>query len=376
MSKCTISIDLDQDSVRLPAGGVVRGVVTVEVNADCKCKALSVTLFWQTHGRGNRTQDTVETVELFGGAWKAGERASYPFELPLPDGPVSYHGHYFNVDWYLQARADIPWAIDPKYDKDILLVPGPSMDPARYPTRFNRVPGVAARRNQGKFGISFGALIFSLPFLGVGLFVLLLGLVSWGGGGDGLLMVLFGLGFFVAGLVIFYSAIRNKLASMKLGKIRIDWPEGFLSPGDTAPLVVDFKPVEGFNGLSARLVCRETVVSGSGTNKRTYYGNVFDQPIPLALSTVSANQRRAEGVIELSKRAPPSFYARSNELSWYIALHFDVARWPDWTRELYLDVRPRRAAAALDAPAAERDGLADAAQEAFVEAGIEDTEAW
>lgn len=55
----------------------------------------------------------------------------------------------------------------------------------------------------------------------------------------------------------------------------------------------------------------------------------------------------------IPKDSPASFYADDNELSWLIAVHIDVARWPDWTRELYLDVRPNGVGVTPDQPQSE-----------------------
>ncbi|MCP4500914.1 MAG: hypothetical protein GY822_13215 [Deltaproteobacteria bacterium] len=32
----------------------------------------------------------------------------------MRNGPLTYRGELLNVDWFLKARADIPWALDPK----------------------------------------------------------------------------------------------------------------------------------------------------------------------------------------------------------------------------------------------------------------------
>ena len=108
MSKCDLRIELDGGRTYHP-GDTVRGEVVVEVNARCECESLTLTREWRTHGRGNRDTGGEESTVIYRGTWYPGETHRYPFETTLPaDGPLSYRGHYRNVDWYLSARADVP----------------------------------------------------------------------------------------------------------------------------------------------------------------------------------------------------------------------------------------------------------------------------
>lgn len=374
MSKCDISIELNDPAARYPAGGSLRGVVTVSVNAACKCNALTLALGWHTHGQGNRAGESVAAVELFRGHWEAGRRVSYPFEIPLPAGPLSYHGHFLNVDWFLQARADIPWAIDPKVERDILLVAGASPEPASSPP----VDAELLRLRQQHNGlISWGLFLFSLPISATGCFLAYRAVVD-GSVLTGIVLLVMGAAFVLVGLMMAFVGLRNRLAALRLGQVELDWPEGPLYPGDMVSLRLRLNAVEGLNAFKATLFCREAVVSGSGTNTTTHRHNIVSLPIELARTAESPTGLCVvEGGLALPQDAPPSFYAPDNELSWMVELHIDVARWPDWMRRLYLDVRPPRALAAIQAPAAERDEFAAVGRpEAFVEAGIDDTNAW
>src|SRR4051812_37999520 len=113
MSTCELRIDLDRPDPVYSPGEPIRGRVEVRAEADCRCRRLTLTREWRTHGRGNRAAGGRLELGLFEGAWRPGEVAVYPFELDAPSGPFTYHGHYLNVDWYLRARADVPSAPDP-----------------------------------------------------------------------------------------------------------------------------------------------------------------------------------------------------------------------------------------------------------------------
>ncbi len=124
MSKCKLSIRLeDQGRVHLP-GDALRGELVVEVNGPCDCRALSLWVGWRTHGKGNRVEGRVEDLSLLLEELMRGVSHRHPFEFRLPAGPVTYHGKLLNVDWHVGARADIPWAIDPKAEADFVLGTG------------------------------------------------------------------------------------------------------------------------------------------------------------------------------------------------------------------------------------------------------------
>src|SRR5690554_6767376 len=176
MAKCAINIELESSSARYTPGQVIRGVVTVAVDSDVKCNGLSVDLVWRTHGRGNRCSQIATGLILFEGQWTAGQEISYPFELTLPNGPMSYHGHYLNVDWYVLARADIPWAIDPKAEQEILLEPGAQFEPMTYIGVVDGADDISDKRQANNGVPSKFVILFSLPFMFAGLGVLAFGL--------------------------------------------------------------------------------------------------------------------------------------------------------------------------------------------------------
>lgn len=373
MSKCNIFIKPDSPTDRYVSGDVIRGVVTVMPNATCKCNELNIELGWRTHGRGNRSGESPVGRVLFRGEWNARLEVSYPFELTVPDGPHSYHGHYLNVDWFLRARADIPWAIDPKCEQDLLLERGPMTDPKTYVNGAVGVDRISLKRAHNHSLISRITLLVWSPFIGIGLLTLAYAIFI-GGIQNMVLLMAFGGIFAAVGLAIAYRRISNKLASMKLGEIRLDWPEQILSPGDSAPLTIHMNAAKEINDVSATLICREVVVSGSGTNTKTYREDVFSAPIELQRTTAKQTRMTVEGAFRLPEDASPSFYAEDNELSWLIALHIDVAKWPDWKRELYLDVRPGHHTE-MSAQPPPIDSIAPKS-DAHATNGIGNTEAW
>ena len=162
-------LDASHGSRSYVGGEVVRGEVVVRVEKETTCKSLMIEVGWSTHGRGNRASDDVFEENLFIGSWQPGEYR-YPFEATLPHGPYTYHGHYLNVDWYAEARADVPWAFDPKDEVDFELIPSDDPLPATHPS-LDVDPTVGFDMTAGLgFAIGAGAFAFAGIFAVIGYF--------------------------------------------------------------------------------------------------------------------------------------------------------------------------------------------------------------
>jgi hypothetical protein len=334
MSKCDLSIRLeDPDLVRRP-GDVLKGEVTVEVIEACTCRELALTCGWRTHGKGNRAEGVKEKAVLFQGEWPPGMPQRYPFEFKVPRGPATYHGKLLNVDWVLRARADIPWAIDPKAEADFLVAAeeegeydyGPTYKP---PAELY----VAADK-----GLGCKLTVFGL-FAAIGAAVLL---AFWS---QGCFPVVFGSIFLVAGLGAILGALWRGIAQKKLGVPEVRIGASTARPGDMVPVSVKIRPRAPvrLEGVTAELRGTEVVVSGSGTN-RTTHRHVFHQ----AKETLDPGGRELPpgeeltigGVVQVPGQAPPTFSASDNDLRWVVEVHIGIAGWPDWKREYPVSIRP------------------------------------
>ncbi len=367
MSKCTISVEIDEPDRQYAPGDTVSGEVTVMVNSDCRCNALKVELCWQTHGRGNYAS-AVSALDIpFQGEWVFDSEHRYPFEFTVPNGPYSYHGHLLNVDWYVRVSADIPWAIDPRSMADFLVGPGELTDADSYINSDDLHQGIDQKRARDQ--ASTGCMLFfALPFTAAGL---IFAFIAMQGDTDvpASVGVSFGLVFTAIGLGMTYAAVRNRLAKVKLGKVDVEFPrEEMVHPGQEIPFKVsiDASARDKLNEVTATLICRERVVSGSGTNKTTHTEDIYSVSKDLTVAAdASGGPRMAmETTFRLPDDAPPSFYADDNELLWLVALHVDVATWPDFKKDYYLEVRP---AAPKDDEANQSDGKTD---EPALESGV------
>jgi len=326
MSKCKVVISTQKTHYKL--GDTVKGQVSVEVDKECKCDALVLKKLWSTHGKGNRSSGGSEELKLFQGVWQPGTY-TYAFSFVLDEGPYSYHGHYINIDWYLNARADIPWAIDAKDELEIIL----EKDEA------NPVENVSGYQlhESGENPVSIHniGLLKYLPLLFVVVGVLLMVFEE---------MPIFGAIFAVAGSVAFFKIIQSSIAERKLGDVECLVDVANLSAGDRVNFTISFTPKTNIkiNSAHVKLLGQEVAVSGSGTNTTTHTYTFHDDKIPiLAQNSFSSGiPVRDKHILRIPDNAAPSFIVPDNKIIWTVVIEIDIPRWPDWINSLSIRVKP------------------------------------
>ncbi len=342
MSKCDIWIELDgaADRVYTP-GDLLTGTAHVRAHQDFECKALLVGCLWKTHGRGTNRQGTPQEHRLFAGSWTEGSDYSYPFELVVPNGPNTYHGHLLNIDWYARARVDVAWAIDPSAEADFLLGPGPKSDPATYINNDSRATTVARVTNEDTTGCAGCMLGMSiLIFAGGSVMLFSRGIVAQRG------PYLYGLVGVIVGIIALSAivvAVRKWVSRRILGTVELFMPAEPVLVGARIPVEVHLSAHarEKINAATATLICMEDVSYGSGTNRSNESRTLFRQEFPLTEQTDKGGDLMVlGGAAELPVDAPPSVKVTDNELFWRVDVYVDVANCPDWHRQCFLDVRP------------------------------------
>jgi hypothetical protein len=350
MSKCDLEIQLDKADRTYQAGESIRGRVTVRADAAVRCKGLTVALQWSTHGRGNRDSGPESKVQLFEGEWDAGAQHAYGFELIAPSGPVSYHGSLLNVDHYLTARVDLPWAIDPKAVIDVLIVPKPGA--AQYDFGPSYKPPAAELQTEGKAMVLGSVLLagcFGLPGLAIMAGGVAFG-ISWirgtatQGAFPAIFMFLFGAVFALVGFGIAFILQKRRVAQRRLGNPLVNLSPQVARPGDRVSAQVTLQPRTNvkLTGAKAILRCKERAVSGSGTNRTTHNHQVHESEVGLnAPPQLEAGQPASFSVsLEIPRDAPATFAASDNDVKWVVALHVGIDGWPDWERDYPITVRP------------------------------------
>jgi len=347
MSRCDLEVVLDKTDATYRPGERVKGEVRVTVNDRCDCKKLTLTRQWRTHGRGNTAKGEKEEVQIFSGPWMPGATLRYLFDVEVPRGPVSYHGHHLNVDWYLKARADIPWAIDPKAETEFLLVPGedgrdmdlgPEFDPEK-PGGAEATAG--AKKVMGIVGGIFflGGLVLAALYV-LGLFDLRpFGLPTPPFG-----LAIFGLFAAIAGGLIGFHGLRNVMAERTLGRVRVDCSPRDLRAGQTVRCSIQFMPRKSaqLERVTAKLEGQEMVVSGSGTNRTTHRHTIHEEEVLLSAGRpiMRGGMVAIDGSLTIPEDAPATFMADDNNLTWSVELHVDIPGSPDYKEQFSLIVRP------------------------------------
>ena len=319
MSKCDVEIEFDRSSRTFVPGEAVSGKVHVTANKDVASNGVKVEVLWRTHGRGNRAGETLDTISISGEQLPAGHRRSYTFSFKAPDGPLTYHGRYLNVDQYIRARVDIPWAFDPKAEVEYILLGNPAGE-----SHFSD-PGITCTGSSYK--ASWSGLLFFVVIATIVTFAAYpLGALSW-------LLVVSRL----------FKMLRDFLVSRKVGATSFHLDKSHASPGQTVKMTLECSPSGPMqlNTIAATLKAREIVISGSETNRSTHTHTVHDEQFIICEGAqLNLGPQTLEGSITIPETEAWTFQASSNVLKWTLTVRVDISGWPDWVGDTEITVVP------------------------------------
>lgn len=327
MSKCDIHIVFDQPERKFRSGESVTGKVIVGVNKDVKCRGIVISGYWKTHGRGNRDQGEYDQKNVFSGDMRAGESYEFPFEITAPHSPLTYRGKLINIDHYVRARVDIPWAFDPKQEDEFILLPSPKVQAPTQPYSAEHASSKPSTKIAGYVVFAIIIAIVFLVFLPRGGFVLLMLPVA----------------FVILALVAFFG-LRKTMAERRLGKVDLSLENAIVAPGQSIPITLSFTPRKrgSIRGVTAGLTGKERAVSGSGTDKTTHRHTIHEHKVTLDGPTEFAANKRVEfsGVVQIPDTNAYSFDVGENEVAWTLDLRIDIPLWPDWVDSTKLQLVP------------------------------------
>lgn len=325
MSKCELRISLDQPDASYQIGDTVHCTVHVSVSDSVECKGLTLNRFWRTHGRGNRVSGNSEKIVLFKGRWAPGEY-QYKHSFEIRNGPLTYHGKIVNVDWYLKAQADIPWAFDPKAETEFLVKRRPH---AEGPDIFEDHEIETQDTSHSARANSKWLAAIPLLLLGIG------GSMLYSGYNESDIQSLFIGGMMSAfGLFVAFKFFRNTLAERKVSNVRVSVQPKQLRPDSHCKINLGFTARDNLNlnQISATLLGTEIAVSGSGTKRTTHRHEFYNRPHTLHRGSTITVGRRVSCQLDLAipADAAASFSERDNRVEWKVELTIDIASWPDW----------------------------------------------
>lgn len=340
-NQCDFEFEFSNNNQIFEAGSSVQGLLTIIPKTNLRCNALKLGLRWRTHGKGNRAEGEFHdvTFDFYETELTQGQRYEVPFSFVAPSGPLTYHGHNLNIDWYLQAIVDAPLLpnfLDPLGETEILILPslnsgihlGPSYTPPR--------------ENSSLMGINWFSLVFGVIFTLVGAGVSLVFFTSIAF--PSLFFGIIPLIFVGIGLAFIFSSLRNYLAASALSDIDMSFNKRMLTPDEELICTLRFAPRKAFeiDEVLMTLEAKEIVTRGSGSNRKTFTHTVFKQAeSPLKSQAVNAGES-----IEVSTSflIPPdatyTFVANDNALKWTLTAKIDKQGPLDWKQVFQIDVIP------------------------------------
>lgn len=325
MSWCTLTLSLNDGGRALRAGEVIEGEVAVEVSRGGRCDGLRVELLVRAIGKGNTSERVLETTPLFVGDWAPGT-LRYPFQMTLPPAPPPMEGGLMAVTHVLRAVADVPWAIDPKDEQPLTLIPSPE-----WRSKAAEMSPFATHKGGRKVGKIWapGMIIFFILFFMCAPFAVLL---------------------VPLGLLLFFPGPRNTIAAWRTPTPAVTVPRR-LVPGQAIPVLIEIdKLAAPLKAVSATLICVERAISGSGKHQRTTEHTLYEEPLVL---TATDKQTRYEGQAKMPELPLWSFEGGSYTVSWMLVVHLECSAWPDWITAWPLSLDPGEAPA-LAAPTPRR----------------------
>ncbi len=347
MSVCDLSIELEEPRAVFYAGQPIKGKVVVQVLKDCRCKALTLVLGWRTQGKGNEAHGggPRPTKTILGqGEWKAGQRLEFFFSIIAPPGPVSYRGHYINIGWFIQARADVPWAIDPKAVVPMVLLASPGQQ-SHYLGPFFAAEQLQSSRStvRGKSLITSGVVLTILGVLSVAWALWASRMPHSAHVGPAVYAVPGAM--LLLGLILFFVGFTQRHFDKRLGPPSVTLLPNPAAPGGPLTIQVLLRPDREITllGAKATITGKETASSGSGSTRKTY-SHIFHQQT-FALNDAKGKVARKEERLltwqfVLPAESPPTFSASDNRVEWSVQVSVEIHRWPDWSGKKVLVVTP------------------------------------
>lgn len=354
--RISVHYEFDKGEAIYEVGDTISGTAIVTANQETVCNKIVIQMRWQTHGRGNRDAGKwmKENIQVSHNKLSPNESQRIPFSFQLPEGPLTYRGGYLNVDWYLKTIVDARGPFDPSYEEEVIVLPK-----ALETAYINHYGGVSNQQTSSKqINNSQRDLIIALAMLSGAIMtiaiIFVMGLPPFFG--------IFGLITLGISSMFFYKSIRNSISTQKLGPVKMELSQLDLLPDEEFTCRLSFNPVQdvSVNRISFHLQGDEKVISGSGSNKKTYTNYIFKtQYAQLENKSLLANEDvKLEQRLKLPPNAAYSFNSANNKLEWYCEVTIDIEGWPNWKEKLAIQVVPWRVET-LDSQQTSRDDWAD-----------------
>lgn len=353
-------ITLDRPDATHALGDTIAGTLEVRALDDVTVRGIKVGPRYRVISRGLDAGGGPGMQDLMpeGADLRAGETRSLRFEAQLPFQPPPYDGKNFEVDWVVEARADVPWGRDPRSEPVPLDVEvGPAARDASYehwvgPVQYDleqeeKGMRLIRRLKEGSCVLKLLAGCFIPMFLS-GLLMFGLSLVSIAGGHPSWDTVRYGGILMLPFLVLWWASGRFFSPEKTMGTVDIDVEPQEARPGDTVRCRVVFHPRRSVAiepptlTLRARERYEVRTRSGTDTSDRTVWDTLHEDVRELTgpRELTRGEPVRWEESFRLAEGVPYSLEANRAGLRWSFEVKIPIRLSRDLIREAPLVVRP------------------------------------
>ncbi len=366
MSKSELQILFDREDRTYHFGEQITGRVILNALGKLTCRRIRMECGWRTNGKGNIDRGLNDYLNLQANEthYSNGEQRVYPSVFTAPNGPVSYHGDYINVDWYLTVQADIPMAPDIMDEEDILLLPGEApaiiilgdtnLSQIQSPTR-RRIPQpdflVSHNGQQSEplrdYLADWRKILMILLIISplVATLILVTGILSYPNWGWSFALagslIAFSAGVLIyAGLRVILDIISKR--KLDIREIRIEPSEVYTGEQLSCQLQVEAKGAVFLDSIAAILSAEEESVSGGGTYVTTYKHTAYKQSFVKSYTEnlIAGRWISFYGLFSIPPSAPATFAASNNKITWSLKLIIRFKGWRSWVKIIPITVLP------------------------------------
>jgi hypothetical protein len=167
--------------------------------------------------------------------------------------------------------------------------------------------------------------------------------MAWRGGGA---MALFGLPFIAIGVFLLIGGMWRKIAGVKIAPpvLEVSNPNPYLGETIRVRWALRFRVKTMLHEGRVELVFRESASYTQGTDTRTDTHESVKEFFELPIGEMVAGQV-VQGQTDYTIPADGmhSFHAENNRLEWLLRVRMNASEWPDLEEEYALDVKPEKA---------------------------------
>ena len=365
MANLDLRIALDDPYATYELGDPVSGTLHIAARKEADFRGLLVRPAFAVEGTYNPAvggQPEPVDVMVGGGHAEAGSSREVPFTVELPLEPPPYEGQNFRLFWRIEARVDLPLALDVKAEPmPIDVRVGKATREGEYTGHHmsGEAPdlGLMERSDDVGAGIRRGCgptfvFLLSLALAVPGLGALVVFLPAVGSDPINWLGVLIGLGLLVPSVFLF-RRIRRKSVTGAVGTIEIEANPQIIRPGETMTCHVVLTPVRDLTLESVALslveqefytVARERTPREATriTDSRVKAETLHTDRRLLARQVAVSKGTRAdwEAAFQLSEAVPYSIRTSTAGVRWLLRAEIEAEGARTAVKEKPVVVRP------------------------------------